>query len=331
MSSILLNQQIGRRNINYLVFLKKKGSTVLIVIGLIVFPFIFLTGFNEPIRGQEDLMFSSDFNADSLLDNYLITEPIIPENELSLHSEILKNITIINYTVKSGDTLSGIAGNFGLRMDTIISFNDIENARAILDGTILRIPNTDGLRHKVSNGDSLGYISSRYDISLNSLIDWNNLETEILTQGQVLFISDATLSIDKLNSVLGNVFILPTTGTFTSRFGYRNNPFTGNREFHYGLDMANSIGTPIYSARQGNVIKTGNTSGYGKYIIISHGNGFQTLYAHLNEILVTEGKQVPQGYKIAEMGNTGYSTGSHLHFAVYKNGDAVNPEDYLDM
>jgi murein DD-endopeptidase MepM/ murein hydrolase activator NlpD len=271
-----------------------------------------------------------ELNGDSILNDYLISEPIVPEHEISLHSEILKGITIKNYVVRSGDTLSGIAGRFGLRMDTVISFNDIQNARAITEGTVLSVPNSDGLRHIVKNGESLGIISSLYNVSLNSLVDWNNLETEVLTPGQILFISNATLRPDILNSVLGNVFKMPTTGSISSRFGYRSNPFTGSREFHYGLDIANNIGTPIYSARQGTVIKTGNTSNYGKYVIISHGDGYQTLYAHLSQILVTEGKQVPQGYKIAEMGNTGYSTGSHLHFAVYKNGDAVDPELFLE-
>ena len=329
MSSILINQQIGKRNKNKFTFLKKNGFTILIIMGLIVSPLLFLTGFKEPIN--KELLIPPEFNADTLLYNHLISEPIIPESELLLHNEILKNITLSNYTVKRGNTLSEIADSFGLRMDTIIGFNNIENARSISEGTVLKIPNSDGLKYKVSSGDSLGIISSRYNVPLNSLIDWNNLETEVLKPGQVLFVSDATLQIDVLNRILGNVFSMPTTGRISSRFGYRNNPFTGAREFHYGLDIANDLGTSIYAARYGTVIKVGNTSGYGKYIILSHGDGFQTLYAHLNETLVTEGKQIPQGYKIAEMGTTGYSTGYHLHFAVYLNGDAVNPENYLDM
>jgi murein DD-endopeptidase MepM/ murein hydrolase activator NlpD len=328
MSSILLNQHIGRRNKSFITYFKKKGLTVLIIIGLILLPFVFLTGFKESLHTE--IILSGEFNADSILNSYLISEPIIPENEISLHSEILKGITIKNYTVKNGDTLSGIASAFGIKMDTIISFNNIQNARTISKGTVLSIPDSDGLRHIVKNGESLGIISGLYNVSLYSLIDWNNLETEVLSPGQVLFIPNATLALDILNSVLGNVFKMPTSGSISSRFGYRSNPFTGSREFHYGLDIANDLGTPIYSARQGTVIKTGNTSNYGKYVIISHGDGFQTLYAHLSEILVTEGKQVPTGYKIALMGNTGYSTGPHLHFAVYKNGDAVDPEIYLE-
>lgn len=328
MSSILLNQNIGRRNKNFLLILKKKGFTVLLITGLILMPFTFLKVFKDTVHTK--LIIPSLINADPIFYDYLISEPIVPEDEVTLYSDVLKNINIRNYTVKSGDTLSGIASSFGLRMDTIISFNNIQNARTITEGKVLSIPNSDGLRHIVRNGESLGIISGLYNVSLNSIIDWNNLETEVLTPGQVLFISNATLGLDVLNNVLGNIFRMPAIGRITSKFGYRTNPFTGSREFHYGLDIANDTGTSIYSARQGTVIKTGNTSNYGKYVIISHGGGFQTLYAHLSQILVTEGKQVPQGYKIAEMGTTGYSTGPHLHFAVYKNGDAVDPEFYLE-
>jgi murein DD-endopeptidase MepM/ murein hydrolase activator NlpD len=95
------------------------------------------------------------------------------------------------------------------------------------------------------------------------------------------------------------------------------------------VDLAAALGTPIKAAMDGTIATVGINSVYGKYIIISHSNGFQTMYAHLNLVSVSQGARVNQGAKIGEVGSTGYSTGPHLHFAVYKNGRAVNPLDFL--
>jgi murein DD-endopeptidase MepM/ murein hydrolase activator NlpD len=94
--------------------------------------------------------------------------------------------------------------------------------------------------------------------------------------------------------------------------------------------MAAALGTPVKAVMDGTIATVGINSVYGKYIIISHGNGFQTMYAHLNLVSVSQGARVNQGAKIGEVGSTGYSTGPHLHFAVYKNGRAVNPLDFLN-
>jgi murein DD-endopeptidase MepM/ murein hydrolase activator NlpD len=93
--------------------------------------------------------------------------------------------------------------------------------------------------------------------------------------------------------------------------------------------MAATTGTTVKASMDGRVATVGLNSIYGKYIILSHGGGFQTLYAHLNATSVTQGSNVSQGSKIGEVGSTGYSTGPHLHFAVYKHGKPVNPLEYL--
>jgi murein DD-endopeptidase MepM/ murein hydrolase activator NlpD len=98
---------------------------------------------------------------------------------------------------------------------------------------------------------------------------------------------------------------------------------------HEGVDLSAKTGTTVRAAMDGKIIKTGNSAIYGKYIIISHGNGFETLYGHLSVYVVKEGVFVYQGTKIAESGGTGQVTGPHLHFGVYKNGKSVNPLDYL--
>lgn len=124
--------------------------------------------------------------------------------------------------------------------------------------------------------------------------------------------------------------IQPTYGRFTSRFGYRRDPINGRMDFHDGYDIANSRGTPIYATADGVVTFSGRNGGYGNQIMINHGNGFETVYAHNSRNLVKRGEFVRKGQLIAYMGSTGRSTGTHLHYEVHKNGQKVNPGNYMN-
>jgi murein DD-endopeptidase MepM/ murein hydrolase activator NlpD len=123
--------------------------------------------------------------------------------------------------------------------------------------------------------------------------------------------------------------IRPAKGWLTSRFGYRNSPFTGRREFHKGLDIANQVGTPISVTADGTVKSVGSRRYLGNYVIVDHGHGMVTHYGHIDKALVKRGDTVKRGDIIAEMGNSGRSTGPHLHYAVYLNGVPVNPSTYI--
>ncbi len=123
--------------------------------------------------------------------------------------------------------------------------------------------------------------------------------------------------------------IWPAKGWLSSGFGKRVSPFTGLKEFHKGLDIANRLGTPIIAPAKGVVTRIGKDRGLGRYIEINHGYGIKTKYGHLAKILVKRGQRVKRGDKIAEMGNTGRSTGPHLHYMVVVNGRYVNPKRYI--
>lgn len=134
---------------------------------------------------------------------------------------------------------------------------------------------------------------------------------------------------EKIKDVnIGDGMVMPTTGTISSPYGKRKDPFTSQMKDHSGIDIANKLGTKVKAAA-GGVVHIGEIAGYGKAIIIDHGNGLSTLYGHLNKYLVKDKQRVLQGDVIAEMGSTGRSTGNHLHFEVREKGSPVNPAPYL--
>jgi murein DD-endopeptidase MepM/ murein hydrolase activator NlpD len=232
--------------------------------------------------------------------------------------------------VKKGDSVSKIAAAHSLSLDAVIASNNISNARRLREGETLRIPNMDGIPYIVKKGDSLSGISRSLGVPMEAILDANDLQKDIITAGQLIFVPGARMRSEDLKLALGELFIYPLRGArLTSPFGWRNDPISGVRRHHAAIDLAAPTGTTVKAAMDGKVSSAGFNSTYGKYIILSHGNEYQTMYAHLNQVSVKQGDRVTQGAKIGEVGSTGYSTGPHLHFAVYKNGRPVNPLDFL--
>lgn len=309
---------------------KHKILTVCLILGTALIFWVLSSPIFSQNKEVNEFVFPDNENTlfGRLRDELSDSQTETPVRERS-DSVVMRSIKTSVYKVKNGDTLSGIANKFGLHMGTIISFNNLTNARSLTIGKKLKIPNFNGLLYTVKSGDSLSRISKQYNISLNNLLDWNNLETSVLKKNQTLFLPGAELSTKELNDIIGQLFIYPTRGRLTSGFGWRNSPFTGVREMHRGIDLANGIGTKIVAAREGKVTKTGYDPIYGNFIIISHNDGFHTLYGHLKTIYIAKGAYVKQGQKIAAMGISGLTTGSHLHFSIFKNGTAINPLIYL--
>ena len=243
-----------------------------------------------------------------------------------------KPVSYQTYTVRSGDTLGGITKRFGLtNLSTLIDVNGITNARSLHEGQKLRIPSVDGLMYTVSKGNSLTGLSAKFNVPLEDLLDVNDLASQTLTVGQQLFIPGAKMDAAKLHEVLGDLFKIPITAAYriSSKFGWRPDPFTGVRSYHTGIDLACPEGTPIRAAMNGTVAFVGWSNVFGNYIIVNHPNGYQTLYGHLSASRVKKGQSVTQATVIGLVGSTGYSTGAHLHFTVYKNGRLVNPSSVL--
>ena len=234
------------------------------------------------------------------------------------------------YEVAAGDTLGTLAERFDVTLDTIISFNELRRERDLSEGLEIVIPSHSGVRYTVRRGDNLSRIAARHGVSLDAILDVNDVASSIIAAGRILLIPGAGLSENVRNRVLGRLFITPARGRVASPYGYRNDPFTGLRKFHNGVDIANEAGTPVVASMSGTVAMVGYNGNYGRYVILRHPDGFQTLYAHLARTHVSQADRVRQGYQLGEMGNTGYSTGNHLHFSIFSNGTHVDPQEYLD-
>jgi murein DD-endopeptidase MepM/ murein hydrolase activator NlpD len=244
--------------------------------------------------------------------------------------DLMESFKWESYRVAKGDTVSKIAAARSVSMDAVIASNGIANVRRLREGQTLRIPNMDGIPYTVKRGDTLAKISAAMGAPLAAILDANDLQSDTLSAAQVLFIPGARMPKEELKLALGELFIYPIRGRMTSPYGWRNDPISGVRRYHAALDLASPTGTAVKAAMDGRIATVGYNSVYGNYIIISHSRGFQTLYGHLSATSVKQGAYVNQGGKIGAVGSTGYSTGPHLHFAVYKNGKAVNPLEYLN-
>jgi murein DD-endopeptidase MepM/ murein hydrolase activator NlpD len=251
----------------------------------------------------------------------------------ALEPESLSKTRILFYdahTVTSGENISTLAVNMGLNQGTIISVNKITNTRLLQIGKVLKIPNQDGILHAVRSGDTLGSIAEKYKVGTEDIKTANELFSEKIRTGTDLFIPGAKLDWVSLQEINGDLFIWPLNGVITSPYGYRKDPFNGNRvQFHTGLDIRGTTGTPVRAAMAGRVSQTGYDAVFGNYVVISHHSGYRTLYGHMSVIRTRNGAYVGTGERIGDVGSTGLSTGPHLHFMVYKNGVTVNPRSLI--
>jgi murein DD-endopeptidase MepM/ murein hydrolase activator NlpD len=237
-----------------------------------------------------------------------------------------KTLLYDNYNVLPGDNISTLAINLGLNQDTIISINKISNSRSLQANKVIKIPNQDGILHAVKKEDTLAALAERYKVDEQAIKTANELFSSELRSGTALFIPGAKLDEMTLQEINGDLFIWPVRGAITSPYGYRRNPFdSSRRQFHSGIDIRGSTGTPVRAAMSGRVSRVGYDAVFGNYVVINHHSGYRTLYAHMSVIRTRNGAYVGAGERIGDVGSTGWSTGPHLHFTVYKNGVTVNP------
>jgi LysM repeat protein len=275
----------------------------------------------------------------------------------------LPRVEVTKYTVEKGDTLFGIAEKFGLKPETILWGNQFvlgDNPHNLRPGQELNILPEDGTYYQWQAGDGLNGVSKFFGVKPEIIINYpgNHLNPDeigdyahpniepgtwlIVPGGRREFVSWSAPVIPRDNpgvaKVLGpgacgsvvdgavgiGAFIWPSNAHFLSGFDY--SPSAN----HFGIDIDGNTGDAVYAADNGVVVYAGwNNWGYGNVVVINHGNGWQTLYAHLSAYNVGCGQSAYQGTVIGAIGSTGNSTGSHLHFEMMYNGTKVNPKDYL--
>ncbi|MDR1468282.1 MAG: M23 family metallopeptidase [Spirochaetaceae bacterium] len=262
---------------------------------------------------------------DALFENVSLETPLPAMLESEEYSSV-RPVLYTSYKIKKGDMIGIIAREFGLNEDTLISVNGIKNTRIVPEGLVLKIPNQDGIAYTAQASDTLIGIAQKNGVKISDILTVNEYFSTNLQKGDTIFLPGVKLDQTALQEINGDFFIWPTTNRYvTSAYGWRRSPITHTRLFHIGIDIRGGIGAPVYAAMAGRVSYTGYNDVYGHHIVITHHSGYRTLYGHLSLIRVKSGTYVSTGQRIGDVGNSGLSTGSHLHFTVYKNGVTVNP------
>jgi len=219
-----------------------------------------------------------------------------------------------------------------------------------LQGEMTRLRQFDMKLRVMADLDGVVYPEQIMGIGGENPEPFNPLEGELSFQDQTI-ISSMNRSLDRLKtevsiqersfqelveyledqkSLLASTpSIWPVKGWLTSTFGYRSSPFTGRRELHKGLDIATRSGTPVIAPADGLVVFAGREGGFGNMIIIDHGYGITTRYGHCSSLEAKLGQKIKRGDVVARVGNTGRSTGPHVHYEVAVNGVSVNPSRYI--
>jgi len=233
-------------------------------------------------------------------------------------------LMLYRYIPRDSENLFSVAAAFNLPYESIATLNGWDAPGLFSSGKVLLIPNIPGLfvpETPEGNWERELTDRSRESESINIRVNTGTGETRNLR-----FYPGEKFSSAERIRFLGSLFSTPLNDTrVTSPFGYRQNPFSGGMSFHPGVDLRASINTPVLAARDGVVKETGTLEIYGHFIIIDHDGGYQSVYAHLNEVLVSPGQKVSAGDRIALSGNSGISTGPHLHFEIRRDGKPVDP------
>ena len=242
--------------------------------------------------------------------------------------DIPLNDTISVYEIKKGDTISSVAKLYGVSKNTIIWANDIKGSTLTVGDTLVILPIT-GIKYTVKKGDTINLIAKKYKADIDDIAKYNGIAKDaeldigdvvIVPEGEIAqvvspVISKKKPSSSRLSTAPLGFFVRPLVG------GIKTQGFHG----HNAVDIAARKGTPVVATAAGKVIVARSGSyngGYGNMIVIIHENNIQTLYSHLQDVYVSSGTVVTQGQVIGTVGNSGRSTGSHLHIEVR---GAVNP------
>ena len=240
---------------------------------------------------------------------------------------------ILYHTVEAGETLGQIASLLGVSVDQIVTSNRIRSPELLAAGQTLRVPQ-EGILHVIKKGQTLTDISLTYAVSVEEITAANRITNpEMIYAGEEILIPrDASLpwkTVVALSKGAETRFIWPLAGEVVSTFGWRVHPVLQYRHHHNGIDIDVPEGTTVVAAAAGLVSFVGEEEGYGTVLVLSHADDYITAYGHLSRVFVYSGQFVEAGQPIAESGNTGISSGPHLHFEVRNREFPIDPMRYL--
>jgi murein DD-endopeptidase MepM/ murein hydrolase activator NlpD len=243
------------------------------------------------------------------------------------------------YIVESGDTVTSIAKKFDISISTILWENNLSAYSIIRPGKELVILPATGINHTVAKGDTIASLAKKYQVEPDAILESNRiLNEDDIRVNQLVFIPEGlkpqpapSPQVDRAQTPKQSFSAAPTGGDFI----WPTNSYTITQYFtwrHFGIDIGNKSGQPVYASAEGVVELSSQgkwNGGYGNQVVINHGNGFKTRYAHNSYNLVSAGETVTQGQAIAAVGSTGRSSGPHSHFEIMYNGRRVNPFNYV--
>lgn len=236
-------------------------------------------------------------------------------------------VRFFTHRVRQGETLWEIAERYNTDVSAIASANGLYNVDYLRPGQVLEVPSVPGIVHTVQPGETLWEISRLYGVSMDAIQEANGLASpDLLRPATRLIVPGATEArLERLvvGGRLQRAFSWPARGRISSTYGWR-----WGRQ-HEGIDIAVPRGTPVRAAAPGRVVYSGWGGGYGYLVSIDHGNGVVTRYAHNSRLVVRVGQRVSRGQVVAYSGNTGNSTGPHVHFEIRYRGRPVDPLPYL--
>ncbi len=223
------------------------------------------------------------------------------------------------YVVKKGDTLYGISKKYNLEVSKLMKLNNL-SSNIIYLGQKLKVEEKKKKVYVVKKGDTLFSLSKNNNITLKKLKKINNIKNNNIYIGQKLYFEKSVNNIP-----LNFRWPIIWRGA-TSQWGYRTDPITGKKKVkHSGIDLKANLGTSVYAPEKGKVILASWINGYGYTVIMDHGYGYTTLFGHLSKIKVKKGQVVKKGSLIAKSGNSGRSTGPHLHYEIRYKNNPLNP------
>jgi LysM repeat protein len=259
------------------------------------------------------------------------------------NSEIITNVSrkkLVEYVIQPGDVIGMIAEKFGVSANTILWENDLTWNSTIRPGQKINILQDSGMNHEVASGDTVLAIAKKYQADASKIVEANKLaDASDISIGDLLFIPEGVRPTRIVSSyrppAATTSNVTPPSATDINTGSKLLWPVLSHRITQYyhwghsGLDVGDKTGNPIYAAEAGKVERSGWSKGYGYNVVINHGNGIKTLYAHSSKLLVSVGDSVSRGQTIALVGNTGWSTGPHIHFEVRVNEVRKNPLNYI--